>query len=305
MDPTLVTTIWSRLLTGKPLEDLHLPVVDGRIDLRGLVAPEPAVLREYATLRANVKELQNLVVIRRGRWKNLDLSRSKLAHLRFHDSTIENCLFDEAKCADWRIWGTSVSNSSFRGADLREAALGGIENEKRNSFYNVDFTKADLRKTSYFSSDMTRCKFSNTRLSNVDFEGTVFVDCSFEGILDEVLFNRFGFQGETFPPNEMRGVDFRGAKLRWVEFRELDMDRVHWPEDDEHIILENYPETLDRLLTIWGSRSDTSARQLAAAFEVRRKWIGPKQKVDIVSKVDLIEIGGEEAVLDVLRVIGR
>jgi hypothetical protein len=106
-----------------------------------------------------------------------------------------------------------------------------------------------------------------------------FTDCSFEGELSGVLFYRTGFRGERFPPNEMKRVDFRRAKLPWTEFRGLDLDEVFFPEDDDHIVIDRYPETLDRLLAHFCGRSDMGSRRLATRFEHRKKWLGPHQRV--------------------------
>jgi uncharacterized protein YjbI with pentapeptide repeats len=230
MDPIRSAEVWSRLMSGRAVDDLGLPVVNGRTDLSGIAAPEPSVVREYVTLGANVKELGDLVVFRGRRWKKLDFSRGQLKSLRFFDCEIEDCCFDGADCSSWRMWGTSISNTSFKAADLRQAALGGVDNGKRNSFRRVDFTKADLRRTVYVSAEMLGCAFAQTKLAKVDFQGTVFVDCVFEGKLEEVQFHRHAFRGEAFPPNEMKGVDLRKAKLKYVEFQGLDMRFVKLPE---------------------------------------------------------------------------
>ncbi len=54
-----------------------------------------------------------------------DLSGAVLRSFRFFGTTISNCRFDQADCRDWRLWDCDVADSSFVGADLREAALGG------------------------------------------------------------------------------------------------------------------------------------------------------------------------------------
>jgi uncharacterized protein YjbI with pentapeptide repeats len=150
------------------------------------------------------------------RWADIDFSGADLQSLRLFDTTLDNCSFDEANCRGWRQWGMSIKNCTFRGTNLRDAALGGIDQGKRNSYRRVDFTKADLRGTAHESADVVDCIFVETNLRKVDFQGTVFVNCTFAGELDEVAFARFAFRGESFPPNEMKGVDFRRAKLRWA-----------------------------------------------------------------------------------------
>jgi uncharacterized protein YjbI with pentapeptide repeats len=303
MDPSRASEVWSRLVSGRPLDDLGLPVVGGRVDLRGLAAPEPSTVRQYTTPTANVKELGNLVVIQGARWTNLDFTKGQLKSLRLHDSKIENCCFDGAKCSDWRIWGTSISNTSFKTADLRKAALGGVDGVRRNAFYRVDFTKADLRQTVNKSADFVDCTFSDSKLVKVDFQGSVFVNCAFSGDLVEVSFHRTAFGGEKLPPNEMLNVDFANARLRSVEFRGLDLDTVTLPDDNEHIIVHDYARTLDHALVALKERSDMGSKQLAAYLGVYRKWAGRSQKKGVFHRGDLIKASSEEAVAEFLRIV--
>ncbi|HWF87928.1 MAG TPA: pentapeptide repeat-containing protein, partial [Pyrinomonadaceae bacterium] len=116
------------------------------------------------------------------------------------------------------------------------------------SFRLIDFTGADLRQTVYVSADMIDCLFAETNLAKVDFSGNIFKDCVFSGLINEVLFSRSAFRGERFPPNEMKGVDLRKATFRHVEFRNLDMNDVKWPESDQHIVLSNYKGCLSRMI---------------------------------------------------------
>jgi hypothetical protein len=153
------TAVWERLVGGKSLHGLDLPLWQGRIDMRSFVAPEPKVTGRYAAANADVTELGGLIAIRGRQWKGIDFSGARLASLRFFDSTLEDCVFDG-------------------------------------------------------SCDMVNCTFAQTKLSKVDFQGTVFANCTFEGQLDEVLFYRHAFRGERFPANEMKGVDQEGECAR-------------------------------------------------------------------------------------------
>lgn len=301
MDKYKDIEVWGRLIQGKPLDGLGFATIDGRIDLRGLAAPDPSEVEKYRTATMIVKEQSGLIAIGGVHWKGIDFSNCRLNSLRFFDSIIENCSFDAGHCRDWRMWNTRIINTTFRGADLRDSALGAVENGKRNSFKRVDFTKADLRQTSHGSADMVECIFVDTKLAKVDFHGTVFENCIFSGELNEVLFYRYNFRGEAYPPNEMKGVDFRHATLRYVEFRELDMNDVKWPEDSEHIILKNYKASLDKMLNALKLRSDVSSRRLTAILGMMRKWAGPNQAQGILSKAELVGAGGEELVAELLR----
>jgi hypothetical protein len=118
------------------------------------------------------------------------------------------------------------------------------------------------------------------------------------------MFWERGFKGELFPPNEMRRVDLRRAKLRWSGFHGLDLDEVLLPTDEDHIVVENYPEALDRLLAFFCARPDVPSSALAAIFEHDKEWLGAKQRVGVLNKRDLIETAGEEGLQAVMKVIG-
>jgi len=275
MDETLNRKVLNRLLKGKPLDGLPLPVRDGRLDLRGF--------------RFEAPEIRNFS------WKGLDFSGVDLSALRMSHGEIDHCLFEKCDASEARMWATTVSNSSFRGASLKGAVLGGVDLDGRwNTFRHVDFTKADLRRTVYKAASFESCLFRNSKIEDVNFQTTRFSDCPFEGRIVRVLFYRRGFRGEEFPPNEMANVDFSNATLRWVEFRELDLDRVTLPNNSEHILIQSYPAVLDRMIAALGTEGGLSSRRLAAVFEHDRKWAGPNQVQGVLNVQDLIEVGGEE-----------
>ena len=204
---------------GRSLDRLDLPVNNGRIDLRGISLPEPLRSARYATSLGVVDKVEGATVIRNSKWHDLDFSGSKLKTLRLFDCELQNCSFDNCDLRDLRLWSTKIVESTFRRANLKESALGGVQNGSRNLFEGVDFTEADLSRTAYTAALFHRCTFSHTKLEKVDFQTTAFSECKFEGPLSHVLFYRRAFNGEAFPPNEMVDVDFRRATLRFVEFR--------------------------------------------------------------------------------------
>lgn len=296
------TEIISRLIQGKSLDRLGLGLKDGRVDLSGLITPEPVARKTVKTEIADVSEME-VLVIKGVTWKGLDFSGSRLNGLRFFDCAISDCVFDKCSCQDWRLWTTTVSETNFSSADLRRSALGGVQDGRRNTFRKVEFTNADLRQTSYVAAEFVGCTFKDTRLDKVDFQTSTFTECKFEGELREVLFYRRGFKGEAFPVNEMTDVDFSRAELRWVEFRGLDMETVRFPEDDDHFIVDDYPRVLDRLLETVKGRNDVASKRLTAVLSNRRKWVGAKQQRGVFNKNDLLEIGGEEGLRRVLEIV--
>jgi uncharacterized protein YjbI with pentapeptide repeats len=303
VSPNQASEVWTKLGSGQSLDGLSLSMNNGRIDVRGLTVSPPSAGKTVGTPLADVTELAGLTVIRNGIWKSLDFSGSKLDGLRFFDCIIENCVFDKCRCQDWRMWGTAISDTTFQSADLRGAALGGVQDGKRNQFRKVGFASADLRRTAYEAAEFVECTFKDTRLDKVDFQTTVFRDCVFEGELLEVLFYRTGFRGESYPPNNMERVDFSRAKLRFVEFRGLDLDQVQLPAGDDHIVLRPYREILDRLIRGFSGKTDPMSKGLAGNFQFKLKWAGPRQVQGVLNKKDLLEIGGKDAVQAVLQVL--
>ncbi|MFI5456795.1 MAG: pentapeptide repeat-containing protein [Isosphaerales bacterium] len=288
--------IWNRLIQGMPLEGLGLGERHGRLDLKGLRGLEPFVSNTIHTPVGDAAVLGGLTKLRGAAWKSLDFSGSRLNDLKFFDSTISDCVFDKCRCRNWGLWGTKVSDTSFRSANLRESALGGVAPGTWNTFLRVDFTAADLRGTAYGSPEFVGCTFKDTRLAKVDFDGSRFTDCSFKGELKEVCFNRTSFMKglEDFPPNEMLRVDLSHAQLRDVEFRELDLETVKFPADADHIVLENYPDTLDRLIEAFKGQTGLGSRGFAAYLACYRKWAGPRQKRGVLNKKDVLGMVGEE-----------
>ena len=66
-------------------------------------------------------------------------------------------------------------------------------------------------------------------------------------------------------------------------------------------LIASHKPTLDRLLGVFADRNDTAAKAMAAYLGVYRKWAGPNQEVGILNKRELVEIGGEAMLADVMR----
>src|ERR1700722_16817015 len=298
--------IWDALVHGRPLGGAGVRKIDGRLDLRNLRVAEPFAVETTRTQLADVTALGGITSLRSVSWHSIDFSGSLLLGLRFLDCQIHNCVFDRCRMSDLRVWRTDFADVSFRSANLRGAVLGGTSenDDRRVTYHDVDFTAADMRGSIYGAAEFVRCKFNHSKLNKVDFQSSAFTDCSFEGELREVLFYHRGFDCERFPPNEMKRVDLRRAKLRWSEFRGLDLDEVLFPDDDDHIVVDNFPEAIERLLSHFRGRSDLVSRTLVGCFEMEKKWLGSRQRVGVLNRRDLIESVGEDGLQAVMQLIG-
>ena len=239
------------------------------------------------------------------KWRNLDFTGSKLNGIRFFGSEIRGCQFDDCQLQDFRVWTSRFSETSFRGASMQEAALGGVQDGQRNVFSDVDFSDADLSDSCYMAAGFERCMFRNTNLAKVDFQTSTFAECKFEGELREVIFNRRGFGGEAFPANEMMNVDLSRARLRFVEFRGLSLDQVRLPTDAEHIIIKNYTATLDQMIQALRFQNDTAAKKLTVFLASYRKWAAPGQFRGVLNIEDLKEIAGEDGAERVISLLHK
>jgi uncharacterized protein YjbI with pentapeptide repeats len=306
MTPTALSSpeVWTRLIRGASLDDLQLPKRNGRLDLSGLEVPSSAVLREFRVEDTPVVERATLDV-RGVEWRGLDFGGAKLSTLRLHGCRVVDCSFDNCQAQEWRAWATTFSDCSFRGADLRNAMLGGVESGERCLYSAVDFSGADLRKTIYKAAGFERCVFRNTALAQVDFQTSTFVECVFEGNLREVTFYARGYEGEAFPENKMIDVDFSRAELHYVAFRGLTLDRVKLPEDRNHVVLRNVADTLDRLTAALQAKGDPTAMKLAAFLNIGRKWVPANQAQKVINIKDLVETVGEEGRDMLLGLLGK
>ena len=316
IESNLNREIISRLSTGKPLDDLRLPLCDGRLDLRGLTFPEAVkgaeqhkhdLSNKLGRLRIFSRQIspEELVTVKGAKWNNLDFTGSKLGHLRVFSSQISNCKFDKCQISSLRIWSTSFAICSFTGANLSGAVLGGVDKGKYNTYLDVDFSSANLSKTIYEAASFKQCLFRHAKLEKIDFQSSSFVDCEFEGELNDVLFYRHGFKGEAFPPNEMVNVDFSGAKLHHVGFRGITLDRVTLPSDDEHIIVSDYSDTIDKFAPLLEQEQDRETAKLLVGFlNIDREWIPPHVPY-VLNLRDLEESVSFEAVEMLHRAMGR
>jgi uncharacterized protein YjbI with pentapeptide repeats len=75
------------------------------------------------------------------------------------------------------------------------------------------------------------CRFEHCKLAKLDFGGSILRRSTFTGRLSEVIFRDVPWDHEHFEPNEMDEVDFHDAELYFVEFRNLALRRVRWPEN--------------------------------------------------------------------------
>lgn len=165
-------------------------------------------------------------------WINVDFSGIRNIQERFHSANVKKCQFiaadlsnvqmksnnldycdfSQAKLTNMLIQKSNLTQCSLKSANLKET-------EFVSSFLSsCDLTKSDLTKVlfSYAGIDklnfdqveLNRTAFVNTRLSNVQFSGTM-DRCSFEKCsFSKVTFHKVKFIQTFFKYNELKRVKF-------------------------------------------------------------------------------------------------
>lgn len=294
----------ARLMTGRGLGALGLGEHEGRIDLRGLLAPLPRRLQRFETQGWFVERLGDLITLQRVRLEKVDLSGAQLQSFRFHDSLITDCRFDGANCRDWRLWGTDVSDCSFVKADLREAAVGTWHEGRRNSWRRTDFSGSDFRVGVSRAAAYEDCNFAGAKLTKVTYGQCSFVRCRFAGSLREVVFD--GRELTDRPaPVPLEDVDFSDAVFEQVEFMGFDLERVTLPKDPDLKLLRRYRCVLERGLEALSGNETKPARMLRGEFENRLRMIRSDNEAKVFNRRDYLASGGEDLAILAENVFSR
>ena len=179
--------------------------------------------------------------------KKADFSRASFSTVHFHFCKFEECLFDEAVFEnDTRFWDRcEFVNCTFLKATFVNCAFNSV------SFVGCSFKHTKWKTRNCFSICTFReCLFAS-RIKNIDFSDTNFVNSKFCGLLENVTFLGWGnvpetyfVSGEWIPvpvtclTNKMSGVDFSDAELKLCTFSQyIQLDQIKPPVSDKNCAL--------------------------------------------------------------------
>ena len=240
-------------LTGHGPQPAGLEEHNGRTDLRGIpLFATPVSVGDKDDPAAGAT------------WNSLDLSGAQLEHLRFFAGCISNCVFDNASLFGMRLWGTEITDSSFRRADLRSSALGtGEWHGHRDTWRRVDFSRANLREVTFTAAILDRCTFEKTS-KGLRFIDSEIHNCTFRGQLSELVIAGRGHQYPVDP--SAISADFRNADLRDFSITGYHVDKVLFPPQDDLVVVHHYPQVF-REAAAWLRRpSATEAESRTAGI---------------------------------------
>ena len=291
----LAAEVVARLASSRSLAGLDLDTVDGRVDLRGLVAPTGAVDR----LRLGVE-------LRGATLRTLDLSAAELPHLRLFNCSVVECRFDRAACEDMRIWGTTVTRCTFRGARLPKIILGsGSQHGPPNVWESIDFSNAAMRGAVAREAIFRHCDFSAAKIDKVEFRQCEFLDCRFSGKMRDVIFDGRATI-DAAAPGPMRRVDFAEAALDLCDFKGYEFLDVVPPRDPEVHVVTRFRDRARSALDAVADDSSLVAGDLRAVLNhaLRGPDIGA-EAVYVLNERDLRGYpSGEELVRLARRLLG-
>jgi uncharacterized protein YjbI with pentapeptide repeats len=282
------------LLAGRRPVDVGFDPFEGRVDLRGLVVPEPAELRRWSTMGMGLMALErvsdsiNLSIPALAR---VDFGDGFIPHLHFRGAGLTDCRFDVARLPDLRTRDSTFNRCSFQGADLAGAVLG-----PGTRFESCDFRGARLRAVQADSAAFSGCDFADAELLEDDFNRCQFQGCRFAGLIKEVHLRAESWHVDEVArrlkppdPDGIKNCDFSQARLRSVSFDRLNLKDVRFPDDDEHLALADLRCVLLKLQRQLAGDDSRAARQLSLRVEQQLSALPRSRSHGYLSLADLTE----------------
>lgn len=296
----LAAEVLARLKSARPLGDLGLGEIGGRVDLRGFPIPPPRPVSRDDITKARTGDLAHSAFIRKAEMtgltgvslRGLDLSGAILDGLTVRNCVVEDCVLDEVSGRELTFVQSRVLGVSLRGADLAEGGLGTLRAGRCGEYDRVDFTGADLRVgkvTAWFRD----CDFSGARLDMVRFIRCGLVRCRFSGIVEDVLFRGGSADDGGGAPDRSESVDMRGAIFRNVGFRGFNVDGVALPDESGVRVVRDFPRVVRAALKITKGWQGEPAGFLRYWLTDQLRGLDAGHPVSVVNRNDFVTWGGE------------
>lgn len=255
------------------------------------------------------KVLRNLIVEKKGliyqnyasktRWKDIHFDGCSFAPIMFVNAGFSNCLFSDCCMPGVGFWKSEITDCMFKHCDLREVAFGGTNGKlwRPNRFSGCTFESCDLRSSSHSLEYFVGCTFRDCDLHNVDFLGSVFRSCAFEGKVEAIFRKRSPYDEGQSDFNFLSGCDFSRADVSYAQFIQLDLDLRAFGENADIIPLMHGPRDWSE----WAEQIDkTEFPGIHLFIEEESKCGTPS----IASAKRLRDAGLSEIDIERLRAIG-
>lgn len=278
-----------RYLQGERVLPEEVGLHHGRADLRGLGVP--TTHRESATSpRADYGPLGSPWFRANGlSWERLDLSHAWLPRLQATRLVISDCVFEQANCRAWRLDAATIDDSSFAGADLLDSTLMTGIDGSANKFAATVFDGAKMNGIVFLGTQFLGCTFEQTIMTETRFHESRLSNCTFSGVLRDVLFDDRGGADRAEPT--MVVTDFKDATFVRVQFRGCRLDRVELPRGV--YLVADFPRVAARVDTILQEIGTPMALALRNFLGTHEGARGTGESVGVVNRADLVDVADE------------
>lgn len=250
-------------LSGVGQRPFGVSEVDGRVDLRGIsLAGTPLVIGNKDDPSAGVH------------WQSLDLRRAQIIEARFFGALIEDCLFDNATLLGPRLWGTQVINCSFRRTDLRAGSLGTDWHGRRTEWRGVSFDRTKMIDAAFVGCVLAECTFDHA-FRRIRIEDCDVVDCVFRGPTNGLIIDCRSHRYPVSP--HAFSADFSQATFNGSHIVGYRLDQVQLPEQDDLLVVRNYPSIYRRALAWLSDQIDNGASDARWHLEYALKAPGTEE----------------------------
>lgn len=184
----------------------------------------------------------NEKTIKKVKYVDVDFSFGSFESSRFEDSVFQDCIFKNVNFSKFTDYGNKFTNSIFVNCRFANSAIG----YDGSIFDNCVFENCNFSKSIFIRPEFTKIFFKNCKLKGLDFNGSSFEDCIFEGLLDDIWFRgSFPLQRDNdyfgIPrKNRMKNVSFVKAELKDLTFSDdCDLSTVQINKNGKYFKLSN------------------------------------------------------------------
>jgi uncharacterized protein YjbI with pentapeptide repeats len=227
--------------------------------------------------------------------ESFDLTEADLSSSAWVGCEFRNCIFERCQIWDSSFYGCTFRDCKFIDCMISHTKLGGSYIMGNGAFIGVEMIRGELSNSYFDYPTFKGCSFS-CAIKEIDFRGSQFSDCRFEGKLTYVVFvgacephaDVAFILKQGIPENHMDGVDFSKARLRGVEFKGVDLTRCKFP--DSFLFVEDGARVFERASSIVESEWKGEDKEFAKVILETKFDTKDRQPQFIVNMDEYVEI---------------
>ncbi len=236
----------------KELEEL-LNYVEGRHNLRCFPFNNVESKCQTVRFKDSTYEIVQKTSYKKVKFDSYDFSHADFNHTIWDYVKFNNCLFDKTRIFNAIFSGCTFSNSTFIDCELTHTLLGGSKPLDYGLFINTIFRGGSINSCHFDYPLFKKCIFE-CNISDVNFGGTQFVDCTFTGRLNEVIFHGYSkpgtsnslFRNMDIPRNDMLNVDFSQAYFDGYSFLGgIEFTNIALPKSNRLLLIKKGPKVMN------------------------------------------------------------